>query len=697
MKLKYFLSLLLALLLPATAIAYDFEVDGIYYNVIIGTATAAVTKNPDRYSGEVTIPESVTFDGMTYTVTSIEDFACMGCYGLTGITIPNTVTHIGTWTFAYCSGLTDVSIPNSITNINSGAFAYCSGLTSMTIPNSVISIEDQTFENCRSLTSVSIGNSVTSIGHMAFWGCNSLTSVTIGNSVISIGNEAFENCYALSSVTIPNSVESIGNSAFDWCDSLTNVTIGKSVSSIGKNAFLHCRNLSSLAIPKSVISIGESAFRGCTGLTSITVESGNLKYDSRDNCNALIETSTNTLITGCQNTVIPNSVITIGNDAFSDCSYLASVTIPNSVITIGEGAFFHCSGLSDLIIGNSVTNIMAYAFNGCSSLTSVIIPRSVTAMGSYAFAFCSGVTDVYSYITDPLSVSVESDSFMSNGDYSGRTLHVPQGTAAAYQSDEHWYPYFGQIVDDLKPDVPGDVNCDFVVNIADVNAVINIILGGNGSTSAADVNGDGVANIADINTIIHIILGRPASTHGHEYVDLGLPSGTLWATRNIGADRPEDYGYYFAWGETEPKDYYSWSNYKWCNGSENTLTKYCTDTQCGYVDGKTELDPEDDVAYVNWGTKWRMPTHEQQMELVEECSWTWTTRNGVDGRLVTGPNGNTLFLPSERSSGYYWSRTLNSDFPSWARGLRLDSMYVGWFYGSRCAEHAVPAVRVPQN
>ncbi len=182
-----------------------------------------------------------------------------------------------------------------------------------------------------------------------------------------------------------------------------------------------------------------------------------------------------------------------------------------------------------------------------------------------------------------------------------------------------------------------------------------------------------------------------------QYVDLGLPSGTLWATRNIGASCSEEYGDRFAWGETEPKDYYSWSNYKWCNGSENTLTKYCTDSQCGYVDGKTELDPEDDAAYVNWGTKWRMPTHEQQMELVDECSWTWTTRNGVDGRLVTGPNGNTLFLPFERSSGYYWSRTLNSDFPSCARGLQLDSKYVGWFYGSRCAEHAVRAVRVPQN
>ena len=128
-----------------------------------------------------------------------------------------------------------------------------------------------------------------------------------------------------------------------------------------------------------------------------------------------------------------------------------------------------------------------------------------------------------------------------------------------------------------------------------------------------------------------------------------MPSGTLWATCNIGANSPEEYGDYFAWGETAPKDDYNWSNYKWCNGVYQTPTKYCDKSYAGYngfVDNKTELDPEDDAACVNWGPSWRMPTTEQEKELYEKCSSSWTVRDGVNGRLFIGPNGNILFLPA---------------------------------------------------
>ena len=199
----------------------------------------------------------------------------------------------------------------------------------------------------------------------------------------------------------------------------------------------------------------------------------------------------------------------------------------------------------------------------------------------------------------------------------------------------------------------------------------------------------------------------------HEWVDLGLPGGTLWATCNVGASSPEDYGDYFAWGETAPKDTYDRSTYKWFNGSYdiyNTLTKYCTKSSFGYngfVDNKTELDPEDDAAYVNWGPSWRMPTTEQQRELYEKCSSVWTTQNGVNGRLFTGPNGNTLFLPA---AGYrygslydaglwggYWSRTLDSGGPNCAYYLDFHSGYVNWNSGHRYGGLAVRAVRVSQN
>ena len=197
----------------------------------------------------------------------------------------------------------------------------------------------------------------------------------------------------------------------------------------------------------------------------------------------------------------------------------------------------------------------------------------------------------------------------------------------------------------------------------------------------------------------------------HEWVDLGLSSGTLWATCNVGASSPEDYGDYFAWGETAPKDNYNWSTYKWSNGSYTTMTKYCTSSSYGYngfVDNKTELDPEDDVAYVYWGPSWRMPTTEQQRELYKKCSSVWTTQNGVNGRVFTGPNGYTLFLPAAGdrwggslddvgSRGYYWSRTLYSYYPISAYDLYFDSGSVYWGNYDRGYGFPVRAVRVSQN
>ena len=161
--------------------------------------------------------------------------------------------------------------------------------------------------------------------------------------------------------------------------------------------------------------------------------------------------------------------------------------------------------------------------------------------------------------------------------------------------------------------------------------------------------------------------------NGHEYVDLGLPSGTKWATMNVGAESPEDYGDYFAWGETEPKSYYDWSTYKWCNGSYDTQIKYCTDSYYGTVDNKTTLDLSDDAAYVNWGSSWRMPTRAELDELrnTSYTTWIWTTQNGVKGYKVTSKtNGNSIFLPAAGcrlssglydagSGGLYWSSSLD--------------------------------------
>ncbi|MBR1946616.1 MAG: leucine-rich repeat domain-containing protein [Bacteroidaceae bacterium] len=195
----------LLLLCRMVASAHDFEVDGIYYNIISSSDfTVGVTYEDDlfeyEYRGEVVIPATVTYNSKTYSVTSIGNYAFNGCDGLTSITIPNSVTSIGNYAFSICSGLTSIDIPGSVTSIGVGAFSYCTGLTSITIPNSVTSIGNSAFDGCDGLTSIDIPGSVTSIGNSAFSYCTGLTSITIGNGVTSIGNSAFNGCDGLSEI-----------------------------------------------------------------------------------------------------------------------------------------------------------------------------------------------------------------------------------------------------------------------------------------------------------------------------------------------------------------------------------------------------------------------------------------------------------------------------------------------------------------
>ena len=198
-----------------------------------------------------------------------------------------------------------------------------------------------------------------------------------------------------------------------------------------------------------------------------------------------------------------------------------------------------------------------------------------------------------------------------------------------------------------------------------------------------------------------------ANFEGLEYVDLGLPSGLKWATCNVGADTPEEYGDYFAWGETEPKTSYNWSTYKYCNGDQYSMTKYCTKSSYGTVDNKTTLELTDDAAHVNWGGNWRMPTTAEQEELMSSsnCTWTWTTQNGVNGYKVTSVvNRNSIFLPAAGyryddglddagSTGDYWSSSLYTNNNNSAYYVYFNSSYVDWGnYGSRYAGRTVRAV-----
>ena len=391
--------------------AESVNIGDLYYNLDENSHSAEVTSMPSgKYSGNISIPESVDYNSVTYNV-----------------------TNIGLSAFQECSGLTSVTIPNGVTSIGDYAFYKCKVLQSVTIPNSITSIGEQAFGNCTGLTSVVIPNSVTSIGERAFFVCKSLTSIEIPNSITSIGEGAFEYCTGLTSIVIPNSVTSIGEDAFYGCSGLTSVTIGNSVTNIEYRAFHNCTHMTSIIIPNSVTSIGEQAFGNCIGLISIAVEGGNTTYDSRDNCNAIIETATNTLIRGCQNTIIPNSVTSIGDYAFY--GGLTSVTIPNSVTSIGNYAFFWCVNLTSIVIPNSVTSIGDYAFISCTGLTSVTLGHSVTSIGSKAFYGCAGLTSIVNYTPTPQSIN---ENVFYSVNKSTCVLYVPAQSIDAYKAADVW-------------------------------------------------------------------------------------------------------------------------------------------------------------------------------------------------------------------------------------------------------------------
>ena len=368
------------------------------------------------------------------------------CYSLSNIVIPDSVSSIGEWAFSDCSSLKYISIPKSVICLNGNPFVNWDGkleclspnfiyeddvlfnknkskiisfriqnIKSYIIPDSVTSIGNGAFSGCSFLSSIVIPDSVTSIGDGAFSGCSSLSSIVIPKSVTSIGDSAFFGCSSLSNIVIPNSVTSIGDSAFSNCSSLSSIVIPESVTSIGDRAFSGCRSLSSIVIPNSVTSIGEWAFSDCSSLKYISIPksviclNGNpfVNWDGKLEClspnfiyedDVLFNKNKSKIISfriqNIKSYIIPDSVTSIGNGAFSGCSSLSSIVIPDSVTSIGEWAFSDCSSLFNIVIPKSVTSIGDCAFIGCSSLSSIVIPNSVTSIGDSAFLGCSSLSNI---------------------------------------------------------------------------------------------------------------------------------------------------------------------------------------------------------------------------------------------------------------------------------------------------------------
>lgn len=461
MKKQIFTKLTLLIVAVFTSVkvsAYDFTVDGIYYNIVsLPDLTCEVTYddvNHTKYTGDIVIPDHVTYNGRTLTVVEIGESAFYGCSGLMGITIPNSITSIGDWAFINCKGLKNLVIEDGTETLNLGYNYNGEGL----------------FYDC-SLETLYLGRNLKyetdyKYGFSPFYSIESLAEVTIGNSVTSLGDYFFEDCSSLEKLIIEDGADVLDLSrkcklsncpiktlylgrnllnADQLPGTLTDLTIGNSVTSIGDYAFSGCHGLTSITIPNSVTSIGDWAFFDCHGLTSIT---------------------------------IPNSVTSIGYRAFSDCSGLTGITIPNSVTSIGESAFSDCSGLTSITLGSSVAEIGSYVFNECDKLMTI-------------------------YSLNPTPPTGGSNSF-TNQQYIDANVYVPQGSLAAYQAADPWLNFWN--IQEIDPTGIDNVSVDKGQFVTIEDGVIKINKQGSQLVSVYTVDGQCVYTGTD-NTISNLAKG----------------------------------------------------------------------------------------------------------------------------------------------------------------------------------------------
>ena len=457
MKKQSLIKFLLAVLMSmagAKAFAYDIaakNADGvtIYYVWANDAKTElAVSYNvryentySDEYSGNVVIPESVTYDGKDYSVTSIGSYAFYLCNNLTSVTIPDCVTSISNYAFAYCIQLTSVNIPDNVISIGDAAYAICNSLTSLNIPNGIKTIGKAAFYGCSGLISITIPSSVTNFERALFQGCTNLSQITIPNSVTIIGDQAFYECSGLTQVTIPNNVTIIGEKAFYKCSGLTQITIPNSVTTIGSSAFEDCNNMTSLVIGTNVTSIGYEAFSGTNLKKTIWLTNtppfgiinahaaGIVNYVSNDQFRLSNQKTYRLLssyfevdgvryvpvsLSGSEKTCDAIDLIYGENIKISSTvsykgialdlkninpyfaynnKYIKTITIDYDG-GVPDYAFAGCSNIRSVTFGEKVSDIGNNAFFECSSIEAIKISDETISIGSHAFEKCSSLKEI---------------------------------------------------------------------------------------------------------------------------------------------------------------------------------------------------------------------------------------------------------------------------------------------------------------
>ena len=512
--------------------------------------------------------EGITKVELPGSVVEVEDWAFANCINVTSVTFSEGLKRIGRYAFTG-NAITSVSIPASVTEIGRNAF-NCRQLATVELGSNQVNLEEEVFlytawlasfnatdnpvvylgtiaYRCltnaadvsikvgttsiaggafyyrNNMKTVSIPSTVTQIGPYAFDQCRGLSTVNIPSGVTAIQEGTFNKCYSLVGVTIPNTVTTIGMNAFSGCSNLLTASIPSSVTTIENGAFSGCSRITNVYLPASVKTLGYNVFGGCNSLEAITVNGSNPRYDSRDGCNAIIETATNTLVQGCKSTLIPATVTAIGENSFRKFSSLTqidipesvtsigsvafaetgltSVSIPNSVTCIGSSAFSGCNALTEVSLGNAVDSIREGAFYYCESLNRVNIPASVRFIGWGAFNSCSGLNRIEAY---PNPAKVELGDYVFAEVPKDGTLHVLPAHLEAYKKTAQWRD-FSNIVADLHLNLKGDVNADSEVSIADVTLLVSLV-GQQSENENSDVNGDGETGIADVTALVNLLI-----------------------------------------------------------------------------------------------------------------------------------------------------------------------------------------------
>lgn len=432
MKKLYIVLFALVLGISFSTKAHDFfavnsDGDTIYYYInSTGQYKVSVTfkgstnlSYSDEYTGDITIPSSVEYNNITYSVSAIGINAFYNNSNITSINLPSTITSIGAYAFRNCSGLTSITIPENVVQILNNAFQNCSSLDTLyfnaTNCNNLSSTN--IYLGCNNLSTIIIGNNVTKIPSNAFYGCSAVTSINIPSSVNYFGQSAFRNCTSLKNINIPSTITSLPNNIFRNCDSLSSINIPSSVTSIGQYSFAECSSLDTIIIPSSVSSLDYNIFAYCYGLKFVSIPNSitYLPNYAFQDCISLTSISTPSVTSfgtgvfqGCTSLTsytLPNNITNIPDYTFLGCTSLDSIIIPPSVLRIKFKAFQNCSSLTRINLPNSVTAIENYAFDGCSSLSEIYFPASLGSIGDYAFRYCSNLDTVFIDRTNPPTIT----------------------------------------------------------------------------------------------------------------------------------------------------------------------------------------------------------------------------------------------------------------------------------------------------